>query len=101
MIHRFILIEQASWIRIYILLSLTLLEPFFSKFPNIPYRPKIIPTKKELQHFFTVLASDFSKALFLFYASSGLKKGEVLGLNTENVDFQKRMIIPNYHAWRN
>ena len=68
------------------------------KFPHIPYRPKIIPTKEELQRFFEVLDSKFAEAIFLFYASSGLRKGEVLGLAVDDVDFDKRMIVPNCHA---
>jgi integrase len=68
------------------------------KFPHIPYRPKIISTKEELCSFFEVLDSKFAEALFLFYASSGLRKGEVLELKVEDVDFEKRMIVPKCHA---
>ena len=68
------------------------------KFPHIPYRPKIVPTKEELQRFFEALDSEFAEALFLFYASSGLRKGEVLGLTDDDVDFEKRMIVPNGHT---
>ena len=67
------------------------------KFPHIPYRPKIVPTKEEVQRFYKVLDSEFAKALFLFYASSGLRKGEVLSLNVSDIDFKKRMIVPNNH----
>jgi len=68
------------------------------KFPNIPYRPKIIPSREDLQTFYGCLDSSFAQALFLFYASSGLRKGEVLSLNVEDIDFKKRMIIPNNHS---
>ena len=67
------------------------------KFPHIPYRPKIVPTKREVQRFYKVLDSDFAKALFLFYASSGLRKCEVLGLSEADIDFKKRMIVTSVH----
>ena len=35
--------------------------------------------------------------MFLFYASSGLRKGEVLSLTLDDVDFKKRMVIPKCH----
>jgi len=50
-----------------------------------------------LQKFYSCLDSSFAEALFLFYASSGLRKGEVLSLNVEDIDLKKRMIIPNNH----
>jgi len=68
------------------------------KFPRPAFKPKIVPTKEELQRFFDALDSDFAEALFLFYASSGLRKGEVLGLTVGDVDFEKRMVVPNGHT---
>ena len=73
-----------------------LVESF--KFPNIPYRPKIIPSRKDLQKFYSCLDSSFAEALFLFYASSGLRKGEVLSVNVKDIDFEKRMIVPSNHT---
>ena len=67
------------------------------KFPNIPYRPKIIPSREDLQKFYNCLDSDLGEALFLFYASSGLRKNEVLSLSVKDIDFEKRLIIPNCH----
>ena len=68
------------------------------KFPNIPYRPKIIPSREDLQKFYSGLDSSFAQALFLFYASSGLRKGEVLSINVNDIDFEKRMIVPSNHT---
>ena len=68
------------------------------KFPNIPYRPKIIPSREDLQKFYSCLDSSFAEALFLFYASSGLRKGEVLSVNVNDIDFEKRMIVPSNHT---
>jgi integrase len=67
------------------------------KFPHIPFRPKVVSTKEELQRFFGALETEIAKALFLFFASSGLRKSEVLGLSVGDVDFEKRMIVPNCH----
>jgi integrase len=67
------------------------------KFPQSQFKPKVVPSKEELQRFYDALDSELSKALFLFYASIGLRKSEVLSLTLKNVDFAKRMIIPNCH----
>jgi len=67
------------------------------KFPRPTFKPKIVPTKKELQEFFNIIDSDVGKVLFLFYASSGLRKNEILKLTPKNVIFEKRMIIPTGH----
>ncbi len=69
-----------------------LVESF--KFPKIIPRPKLIPTKKELQEF----ASNLDKedlALFLALASSGLRRSEVITLRLKDADFDKRMFIPS------
>ena len=68
------------------------------KFPRPPFKPKIVPTKEEIQRFFGVIDSELGEALFLFYASSGLRKSEVLGLTKDSIDFEKRMIIPSGHS---
>ena len=68
------------------------------KFPRSPFKPKIVPTKEEIQRFFDTIDSELGEALFLFYASSGLRKSEVLGLTKDSIDFEKRMIIPSGHS---
>jgi len=68
------------------------------KFPRAPFKPKIVPTRKEIQRFFGAIDSKLGEALFLFYASSGLRKSEVLGLTKNSIDFEKRMIIPAGHS---
>ena len=67
------------------------------KFPATQFKPKIIPCKYDLQRFFEALDSEFIKALFLFYASSGLRKNEVLSLTVKDIDFKKRMVVPKCH----
>jgi integrase len=65
------------------------------KFPQSQFKPTVVPSKEELQRFYDALDSKLSKTLFLFYASSGLRKNEFLSLTLKNVDFAKRLIIPN------
>jgi len=65
------------------------------RFPRRPFKPKQVPSRAEVRRFYTFLTSTRDRALFLFLATSGLRKGEVLSLNREDIDFEKRMIIPN------
>ncbi|UCG37253.1 MAG: tyrosine-type recombinase/integrase [Candidatus Bathyarchaeota archaeon] len=75
------------------------------KFPQEMFKPKVIPSKKDLQRFYKAVESAKEKALFLIYASSGLRRSEVLKLKRENVDFALRKIIPQNsenetkHTW--
>ena len=68
------------------------------KFPRAPFKPKIVPTKIEIQRFFDAIDSKLGEPLFLFYPSSVLRKSEALGLTKDNIDFEKRMIIPLGHS---
>jgi len=72
-----------------------LVESF--KFPQAPFKPKTIPSKKELQQFYEALESPKDKALFLLYASSGLRRHEALSLNIEDIDFTACMVKPKPH----
>ena len=67
------------------------------KFRKIPLAPVIIPSKEQLQKFYGSLRTPISKALFLTYASSGLRKMELLLLKKEDIDWEKRMIVPKNH----
>ena len=67
------------------------------RLPKKPLVPKSIPSRSDLQKFYEALDSKIGKALFLVYASSGLRKREVLSLKRSDVDFSKRMIVPNCH----
>jgi len=79
------------------------------EFPDIPEEPILIPSKEELQEFFHALpeckrsrtnevtTTPKYKAIFLLFASSGLRFGEVISLRRCDIDTKKRMIIPNSH----
>lgn len=61
-------------------------------FPSTPFKPKTIP--RDLKKFCEDIDSPFEKALFLVVASSGLRRGEALGLEWSDIDFNTRIIIP-------
>jgi integrase/recombinase XerD len=64
------------------------------KFPTRPFNAVTIPSKKELQEFYRWLKEPLAKALFLIYATTGLRRKEVLNLRIGDIDFEKRMLIP-------
>jgi len=70
------------------------------RFPPRPLVLKHIPTREQLQEFYDALEDDRSKAIFLFFATTGLRRGEVLSLRQEDIDFNKRMVIPNKNQTR-
>jgi integrase len=67
------------------------------KFPRFSFKPKSIPTKKDLEYFYSSLPTLKDKALFLLYTTSGLRRMEILSLTIDEVDFDKRMIVPINH----
>jgi integrase len=75
-----------------------LVETF--KFPQIPFKPKTIPTKSDLKLFYNELETLKDKALFLLYATSGLRRQEALHLLISDLDFNTNMIIPKSHNSR-
>jgi len=70
------------------------------RFPKQVFKPKPIPSREDLQRFYKAIESDIGKTLFLMYATTGLRKNEVLSLKLCDVDFKKRMVTPNCHSGR-
>ena len=68
------------------------------KFRKIVLRPVVIPSREELQRFYSRLRTPIARALFLMYASTGLRKMELLSLRGADIDWDKRMVIPNGHS---
>jgi len=64
------------------------------KFPKRTYTPKTVPTKDDLRRFFDALDNDRDRALFLMYATSGLRRNELLTLAIDEFDLTTRTIIP-------
>jgi len=70
------------------------------RFPRKEFRPRQVPSRADLQRFYMELDSVRDRAIFLLYATSGLRKNEVLSLHREDIDLEKRMIIPSKRATR-
>ncbi len=68
------------------------------RFPQSPFKPKVVLSKHDLIRAYKTVDSDLGKAIFLFYASTGLRRSELLGLTVDEVDFKKRMVIPDCHS---
>jgi integrase len=66
------------------------------KFPSSQYRPKHITNKATLQAFFPHLPCEEAKLIFLFYATSGLRRSEALQLDITDIDMENQMVIPNH-----
>ena len=79
------------------------------EFPDIPEKPTVIPSKKDVQRFFYALPMcirdkdskriDEPKyhAIYLLLASSGLRLNEALTLQRSNIFVSKRMLIPEIY----
>ena len=67
------------------------------KFPHQVFKPKQIVSKEQLEQFYRCLETPKEKALFMLYATTGLRRDEILSLKPEDVDFDKRMITPDNH----
>jgi integrase len=70
------------------------------RFPVKPVTVKIIPSREDVERFYHALEKPIERALFLFYATSGLRRSEVTNLKFEDVDFEKRMVVPKYGQTR-
>lgn len=62
--------------------------------PRLPKNNVELPRKDELQKFYDSILNDKYKALFLVYASSGLRANEALELTMDNINLEKRMLMP-------
>ena len=68
------------------------------KFPHQVFKPKQILCKEQLKQFYACLETPKEKALFMLYATTGLRRDEILSLRPKDVDFESRMITPDNHA---
>ena len=69
------------------------------RFPKKTYRPIQVPSKEDLKRFFEALENDRDRAIFLMYATSGLRRNELLGLTVDDLDLENRTIVPkNAHT---
>jgi len=73
------------------------------RFPVRPLHPRTVPSREEIQRFYEALDEPVVKAMFLTFASSGLRKNEVLSLRVSDIDLDRREIIPSkgYNGFKN
>jgi integrase/recombinase XerD len=69
----------------------------FFEFPHQAFKPKQIVSREQVKGFYEYLETPKEKALFMLYATTGLRRDEILSLKPEDIDFEKRMITPNNH----
>ncbi len=55
-----------------------------------------LPSKSQLRKGFEVQCDNRAKAIYLFTATSGLRKGEILGLTRDKIDLKLRAAIPQH-----
>jgi integrase/recombinase XerD len=65
------------------------------RFPQKPLRFPSIPTTHDVRSFYSAFDDIRDQAIFLLYATSGLRRNELLSLPTKDIHFHQRMIIPN------
>jgi integrase len=70
------------------------------RFPKRQIEFKTVPSREKLQRFYAALETPRDRALFLVYATSGLRRSEVLGLEIGDIDFKNRMIKPTKNQSR-
>ena len=68
------------------------------RFPKATFSPKSIPTKEELATVYNAIDNLLEKVIFIFFASSGLRRHELLDMSFNEVDFNKRMLAPKSHG---
>ncbi len=75
------------------------------RFPKKVFSFKPIPSKDDLIRFYDELDKPMAKTMFLIYATTGLRRNEVLRLELENIHPDIRMITPQTtnsatkHTW--
>ena len=70
------------------------------RMPPKGYQPKRVPSKEEIKAGFNALRTDKQRAIYLLYATTGLRTNELATLRMEDIDFDKRMIMPNADGGR-
>ena len=58
------------------------------RFPNQVFKPKHIVSTEQVKQFYQALQTPKEKALFMLYATTGLRREEILSLRPEDIDFE-------------
>jgi integrase len=69
-------------------------------FPQRQFKPKPFWSREQIASFYNALTTLRMKALFLMGATTGLRKGELLSLRVDDIDFSTRTVIPKVHSGR-
>ncbi len=64
------------------------------KLPRSEFKPKVVPTREQLRTFYAALKTPAERALFLLYATSGLRRSEAASLTLGDIDLDRRIILP-------
>jgi integrase len=62
--------------------------------PSKNAKPTDVPSKEDLQTFYDAVENPKYKAAFLFAATSGLRSSELCQLTMDDIDEEKRMLVP-------
>jgi len=73
-----------------------LIKPFRMAPVDDANKPVKLPTKKQLRLGFEAQTDDRARAIYLFTATTGLRKCEILTVLKEHVNFKLRCVIPNH-----
>ena len=63
--------------------------------PSKSTKPTDVPSKDDLQTFYSALENPKHKAAFLFAATSGLRSSELCQLTMDDIDEDKQMLVPD------
>jgi len=74
------------------------LEPPKFRFSRIDPPLRIPPSKKELGQFYDALDEDYERLAFLGFASTGLRRNELLEVRLSQIDQIDRAIMPNHQS---
>ncbi len=61
-------------------------------------KPTNLPTKDQLRTGFKAQNDDLSRAIYLFTATCGLRKCEILALGRNNIDLKLRSVVANHYT---
>jgi len=68
------------------------------KLPYIEFKPKVIPSKEQINQGYQSLRTDKQRLIYLLYAVTGLRKDELRNLGLSNINLESRSIQPNHNS---
>ena len=68
------------------------------RFPKIPFYPKRVPSNVEVKMFYKSIGDIQGRTMYLLFASSGLRRSELLSLHDGNIDVERNMVTSRIHS---